>query len=183
MTLEKQGKQLEKQSGDTTAAGPSPLQSEGWMLNRQPETKREAEAVPKQEAKPDNVAQDDKSKDPVVVKGARDLRNQYGLDKDASSSKVYQAMAHESVELFGSLTAKEKTEGLSSLRLTPADMKDERKIYNALIARDRRDGGLPPMTPEELKADKGVGIRQAEQALHISAHEYAKKHGIPIDYN
>ncbi len=183
MTFEKLGKQPEKNAADSTDAGPSALQAEGWKIKPgNSDVKQDVE----QELKQDLVQDVDKlygGKDQYLAKAPEDLRQQYNLPKDASSSKVYQAMAHDSVGLFGYLTAKEKTQALTDLRLTAPDMKNERKIYEALIARDRRDGGLPVMTPEQLKADGGLGIKQAEQALHKSSYDKAKKYGIAIDFN
>ncbi len=180
MTFEKLGKQPEKKGADSTEAGPTALQAEGWQIK-----------PGKSDVKQGLVQDVDKldvdklygGKDQYLAKAPEELRHQYNLPKDASSSRVYQAMAHDSVGLFGYLTAKEKTQALADLRLTAPDMKNERKIYEALIARDRRDGGLPVMTPEQLNADGGLGIRQAEQALHKSSYDKAKKYGIAIDFN
>jgi len=180
MALDNPKKSAEKH--DNANIEPSNLQSEGWSYQAKPEHNgKDQERHGKGQ-----VAEIDKiygNQANYLIKAPLELREQYGLGLHDSSEKVYHAMAKDSIKIFPQLNAAEKKQGLESLKLTAAEMADESKIVAALVGRDRRDGGLPPLSLDQLKVNGGAAFSESERAMHKTAYARAKKDGIAIDYN
>jgi hypothetical protein len=112
-----------------------------------------------------------------------DRRSQYNLPADAAPEKLYQKMAADAVALFPRMNTTEQAAGLASLQLDGTEIKDEGKVFKALIDRDRREAGLPALSLAELRANKCSAMKETEVASHLTAYKDVVKNGIEIDYN
>jgi hypothetical protein len=113
----------------------------------------------------------------------KDFRSQYSLPADAAPEQLYRKMAADAVALFPHMNRAEKAAGLASLQLDGTAIKDESKVFKALIDRDRRDAGLPALSLAELKANKCSAMKETELAAHLTAYKDVVKNGIRLDYN
>lgn len=171
------------------AEGPSNLQCEAWSMSKASSTAIADAAKLVQGDKPiegPHKAEIDKQfggQAGFMRQMGQDLRSQYSLPADASSERLYHKMAADAVALFPTMTRAEQAAGLASLQLDGASIKDEGKVFKALIDRDRRDAGLSALSLPELKANGCSTMKETEVAAHLTAYKDAVKNGIKIDYN
>ncbi|CAN5467044.1 hypothetical protein BH11CYA1_BH11CYA1_01270 [soil metagenome] len=118
-----------------------------------------------------------------IRQASEGLRTQYDLPPDASSEQLYRKMAADVVATFPTASRSDKVHGLKSLQLDDLSIKDEKQVFKALIDRDRRQGGLPPLSMRELEANKCSAMNESELGSHLKGYKDAVKKGIPIDYN
>ncbi len=170
-------------------AEPSNLQCEAWQMSKASNAAIDAAARLVQGDKPidgPHKAEIDKQfggQAGFMRQMGQDLRSQYRLPADATSEQLYHKMAADAVALFPTMTRAEKAAGLASLQLDGASIKDEGKVFKALIDRDRRDAGLPVLSVPELKANKCSAMKETELAAHLNAYKEVVKNGIKLDYN
>ncbi|MBP9090327.1 hypothetical protein KBI23_04805 [bacterium] len=171
------------------AEGPSNLQCEAWPMSKASDTAIDAAAKLVHGDKAiegPHKAEIDKQfggQAGFMRQMGQDLRSQYSLPADASSEQLYHKMAADAVAIFPTMTKAEKAAGLASLQLDGASIKDEGKVFKALIDRDRRDADLSALSLPELKANGCSAMKETEVAAHLTAYKDAVKNGIKIDYN
>lgn len=172
-----------------SADGPSGIQCEAWPLSKA--SNASVDATVKALAGDKTIEGPHKAEIDKQFGGQAgfirqmgiDFRNQYNLPSDASPEQLYHKMAADAVALFPHMNKAEKAAGLASLQLDGTAIKDEGKVFKALIDRDRRDAGLPALSLAELKANKCSAMKETELAAHLTAYKDAVKNGIEIDYN
>jgi hypothetical protein len=103
-------------------------------------------------------------------KAPGDLRRELGLRADASSEQVYRKMAQDMVRLWPQASPELKTEALATLGLQRGQV-NEANVYNAFIARDRRETGTPAT----------ASLSELETAVHKRTYHQIKTGTLPID--
>lgn len=172
-----------------SAEGPSNLQCEAWQMSKASNASVDATVKALSGDKPiegPHKAEIDKQfggQAGFIRQMGNDLRSQYNLPADAAPEQLYHKMAADAVALFPHMNKAEKAAGLASLQLDGTAIKDEGKVFKALIDRDRRDAGLPVLSLAELKANKCSAMKETEVAAHLTAYKEAVKNGIKLDYN
>lgn len=177
-----------EQTKVAAAEGPSNLQCEAWQMSKSSNATIDAALKRLQGDEPIDgpyKSQMDRQfggQSGFIRQMGQDLRSQYHLPGNAPPEQVYQKMAADAVALFPTMSRVDKAAGLASLQLDSASMRDESKIFKALIDRDRREAGLPVLSLAELEANKCSAMQESELAGHLRSYKDAVKNGIRNAY-
>lgn len=178
-----------EQTKAAAAEGPSNLQCEAWQMSKASNATVDDVVKRLQGDQPidgPHKSQIDKQfggPSGFIRQMGQDLRSQYHLPGNAPPEQLYHKMAADAVALFPTMNRADKAAGLASLQLDSASIKDEGKVFKALIDRDRREAGLPVLSLPELKANKCSAMQESEVAGHLRSYKDAVKNGITIDFN
>lgn len=106
-----------------------------------------------------------------VRTASREIRQQMGLPANASADQVYHKMAEDFVKTFPQASPQLQREALANMQLHREQVGNERTVYQAIIARDRRETGTPDALP----------LSDLERNVHKRAYQQMKSGKLPID--
>jgi hypothetical protein len=106
-----------------------------------------------------------------------ELRQQLRLPTDATSEQVFRKMAKDMFRMFPEASPELQREALAGLGLQRSDfigrLASESKVFDALVAREKRDLKLPAET----------SYLDLETAMHKNFYKQVKDGTVPIDYD
>jgi hypothetical protein len=103
----------------------------------------------------------------------REMRQEMGLPANATSEQLYHKMAQDFVSMFPKCSPELQREALSNLNIKRDQVGNESILYNAFIARDRRDTGTPD----------SASLSELERNVHKRTYQQIKNGTLPIDYD
>lgn len=104
-----------------------------------------------------------------LKRAPEDLREQFHLPKNAPSGEVFHKMADAGFETFKHASKEWQDETLAALNLQGSQWTRE-NVFNAMIAKERRELGLPNASYEQL-----------EIARHKANYKLLKSRKVPVD--